>query len=46
MNGLAQFIDEDLKSMQAELPDSVSIELSNTMLNLLKKFWPGIRFCF
>lgn len=44
MNALARFVDEDLKAMQSELPENVSIELSNTLMNLLKKFWPGLQF--
>lgn len=44
MNGLAKFIDEDLKSIQSELPENISIELSNVLMNLLKKFWPGLTF--
>ena len=43
INGLAHFIDEDLKAMQAEMND-YSIELSNTLMSLLKKFWPGLNF--
>ena len=44
MSGLARFIDEDLKAIQAELPESVSIELSNALMNLLKRFYPGLTF--
>lgn len=43
INGLAQFIDEDLKTMQSDL-GLESIELSNNLMTLLKKFWPGLTF--